>query len=123
MNQSVSLANYIDEWMTTYKAYSVRQSTFDRPLISIKALGGYTIASMPIGEITYNIYVHLYGDGFDEMYSALVPKGKEKTQTLATLRSHGRGRRTRTLNKGFGDPRQVLTHLRPYAPCFQPHSH
>ena len=86
MNQSVSLANYIDEWMTTYKAYSVRQSTFDRPLISIKALEGYTIASMPIGEITYNIYVHLYGDGFDEMYSALVPKGKEKTQTLANLR-------------------------------------
>ena len=25
--------------------------------------------------ITYNIYVHLYGDGFDEMYAALV---KEK---------------------------------------------
>ena len=89
MNQSVSLANYIDEWMTTYKAYSVRQSTFDRLLISIKALEGCTIASMPIGEITYNIYVHLYGDGFDEMYSALVPKGKEKTQTLANLRSHG----------------------------------
>ena len=22
--------------------------------------------------ITYSIYVHLYGDGFDEMYSALV---------------------------------------------------
>ena len=22
--------------------------------------------------ITYNIYVHLYGDGFDEMYAALV---------------------------------------------------
>ena len=22
--------------------------------------------------ITYNIYVHIYGDGFDEMYSALV---------------------------------------------------
>ena len=107
MNQSVSLANYIDEWMTTYKAYSVRQSTFDRLLTSIKALESYTIASMPIGEITakhiqlyvnelansgyvkilsrllghadvnitYNIYVHLYGDGFDEMYSALVPKG------------------------------------------------
>ena len=60
-------------------------------------------------DITYNIYVHLYGDGFDEMYSALVPKGKEKTQTLATLRSHGRGRRTRTLNKGFGDPRVTIT--------------
>ena len=25
--------------------------------------------------VTYNIYVHLYGDGFDEMYSALVPEG------------------------------------------------
>lgn len=24
--------------------------------------------------ITYNIYVHLYGDGFDEMYNALCPK-------------------------------------------------
>lgn len=24
--------------------------------------------------ITYNIYVHLYGDGFDEMYSALAPE-------------------------------------------------
>ena len=114
MNQSISLANYIDEWMNTYKAYSVRQSTFDRLLISIKALEGCTIASMPIGEITYNIYVHLYGDGFDEMYSALVPKGKEKTQTLATLRSHGRGRRTRTLNKGFGDPRVTITPC-PYA--------
>lgn len=22
--------------------------------------------------VTYNIYVHLYGDGFDEMYAALV---------------------------------------------------
>lgn len=25
--------------------------------------------------ITYNIYVHLYGDGFDEMYEALVSEG------------------------------------------------
>ncbi len=24
--------------------------------------------------ITYNIYVHLYGDGFDEMYEALMGK-------------------------------------------------
>lgn len=23
------------------------------------------------GSITYNLYIHLYGDGFDEMYSAL----------------------------------------------------
>lgn len=59
MNQSISLANYIDEWMTTYKAYSVRQSTFDRLLTSIKALEGYTIASMPIGEITAK-HIQLY---------------------------------------------------------------
>ena len=59
MNQSISLANYIDEWMTTYKAYSVRQSTFDRLLTSIKALEGYTIASMPIGEITAQ-HIQLY---------------------------------------------------------------
>lgn len=25
--------------------------------------------------ITYNLYIHLYGDGFDEMYSALVGNG------------------------------------------------
>jgi len=24
--------------------------------------------------ITYNVYVHLFGDGFDEMYEALVGK-------------------------------------------------
>ena len=23
------------------------------------------------GSIMYNLYIHLYGDGFDEMYSAL----------------------------------------------------
>ena len=34
---------------------------------------------------------------------------KERTQTLSNLRSHGRGRRTRTLNKGFGDPRVTIT--------------
>ena len=59
MNQSISLANYIDEWMTTYKAYSVRQSTFDRLLTSIKALESYTIASMPIREITAK-HIQLY---------------------------------------------------------------
>ena len=25
--------------------------------------------------ITYNLYIHLYGDGFDEMYSALTGRG------------------------------------------------
>ena len=34
---------------------------------------------------------------------------KERTQTLSNLRSHGRGRRTRTLNKGFGVQRVTIT--------------
>ncbi len=38
--------------MNTYKAYSVRQSTFDRLMTSVRALEGFEIASMPIGEIT-----------------------------------------------------------------------
>ena len=59
MNQTISLTNYIDEWMNTYKAYSVRQSTFDRLLTSTKALEGYAIASMPIGEITSK-HIQLY---------------------------------------------------------------
>lgn len=52
MNHSVSLAAYIDEWMNTYKAYTVKQSTFDRLLTSVRALEGFSIASMPIDEIT-----------------------------------------------------------------------
>jgi len=52
MNHSVSLAAYIDEWMNTYKAYTVKQATFDRLLTSVRALEGFSIASMPIDEIT-----------------------------------------------------------------------
>ncbi len=52
MVQSLSLTSYIDEWLTTFKQTTVKQSTYDRLLISAKALTGYTIASMPIGEIT-----------------------------------------------------------------------
>jgi hypothetical protein len=61
MNQSISLADYIDEWMNTYKAYSVRQSTYDRLLTSARALASYPIASMPISEITakhFQLYVN-----------------------------------------------------------------
>ena len=59
--------------------------------------------------ITYNIYVHLYGDGFEEMYSALVKLRKENSLSLYdTLFSIGRGSKIRTHNKGFGDPRQRL---------------
>ena len=52
MEQTLSLSCYITEWMRTFKAYSVKQFTYDRLLTSAKALEGFQIASMPIGEIT-----------------------------------------------------------------------
>lgn len=45
--------------MHTFKAYSVKQSTYDRLLTSAKALEGFQIASMPIGEIT-SIHIQKY---------------------------------------------------------------
>ena len=59
MFQSVSLAAYIDEWLNTYKAYTVKQSTYDRLLTSVRALEGFSIASMPINEIT-SIHIQKY---------------------------------------------------------------
>ena len=52
MNASISLTSYIAEWLATFKETTVKQSTYDRLLTSVKALEGFTIASMPIGEIT-----------------------------------------------------------------------
>ena len=52
MNYSVSLATYIADWMKTYKAIAVRQSTYDRMETSAKALEGYSIADMAICDIT-----------------------------------------------------------------------
>ena len=52
MNASISLTSFIAEWLATFKETTVKQSTYDRLLTSVKALEGYTIASMPIGEIT-----------------------------------------------------------------------
>jgi len=52
MNQSVSLTAYIDEWLTTYKATTVKPATYDRLSTSVRALDGFTIAHMPIDEIT-----------------------------------------------------------------------
>ncbi len=52
MNQSISLAAYIDEWLSTFKALTVKQSTYDRLVTSAQALKGYPIADMPIEEIT-----------------------------------------------------------------------
>lgn len=52
MYQSVSLINYIDEWLNVYKATTVKPATYDRLLTSVRALEGFTIANMPIVEIT-----------------------------------------------------------------------
>ena len=46
------MTSYIAEWLTTFKQTTVKQSTYDRLLTSVKALEGFEIATMPIGEIT-----------------------------------------------------------------------
>ena len=53
MDASISLTAYITEWLTTFKQTTVKQSTYDRLLTSVKALEGFAIAYKPIGEITY----------------------------------------------------------------------
>lgn len=45
MNASISLTAYIAEWLATFKETTVKQSTYDRLLTSVKALEGFTIAS------------------------------------------------------------------------------
>ena len=57
--ESISLANYIDEWLNTYMSYAVKQSTYDRLLTSARALEGFSIASMPIAEIT-SVHIQRY---------------------------------------------------------------
>ena len=47
--------------------YAITFSNMDIKILS-KLLGHADV------NITYNIYVHLYGDGFEEMYEALVGK-------------------------------------------------
>ena len=65
MEQTLTLSCYITEWMRTFKAYSVKQSTYDRLLTSVKALEGFQIASMPIGDITF-IHIQKYGNELAE---------------------------------------------------------
>ena len=59
MNQSVSLTTYIDQWLTTYKATTVKPATYDRLLTSVRALARFAIAEMPIGEIT-SVHIQQY---------------------------------------------------------------
>jgi len=59
LEQTLTLSCYITEWMHAFKAYSVKQSTYDRLLTSAKALEGFQIASMPIGEIT-SVHIQKY---------------------------------------------------------------
>lgn len=49
MNALISLTSYIPEWLTTFKQTTVKQSTYDRLLISVKALEGFEIADKLIG--------------------------------------------------------------------------
>ena len=50
MYQSLSLTSFIETWLNTFKSTTVKQSTYDRLITSLKALEGFTIASKAIGE-------------------------------------------------------------------------
>lgn len=85
MNHSISLADYITEWMHTFKAYSVKQSTYDRLLTSAKALEGFQIASMPIDEIT-SLHIQKYVNELTEYGYGLSTIKKQMRIVTAPLK-------------------------------------
>jgi len=85
MNYSISLADYIVEWMDTYKRTTVKQSTFDRLQTSVAALEGYGIASMSIGEIT-STHIQKYVNELTEQGYALTTIKKQMRIVTAPLK-------------------------------------
>ena len=85
MNYSISLADYIVEWMDTYKRTTVKQSTFDRLQTSVAALEGHSIASMAIGEITSN-HIQKYVNELTERGYALTTIKKQMRIVTAPLK-------------------------------------
>lgn len=85
MNYSISLADYIVEWMNTYKRTAVKQSTFDRLETSVAALEGYSIASMSIGEIT-STHIQKYVNELTEQGYALTTIKKQMRIVTAPLK-------------------------------------
>ena len=85
MNHSVSLAEYINDWMDTYKRTTVKQSTFDRLQTSVTALEGHSIASMAIGEIT-SIHIQRYVNELTERGYALTTIKKQMRIVTAPLK-------------------------------------
>lgn len=61
MNSSVSLSEYIIQWLETFKKLTVKFSTYERLVTSANALKKYPISEMPICDITcadIQIYVN-----------------------------------------------------------------
>ena len=85
MNYSISLADYIGEWMETYKRTTVKQSTFDRLQTSITALEGHSIASMAIGDITAT-HIQKYVNELTERGYALTTIKKQMRIVTAPLK-------------------------------------
>ncbi len=53
MNPSMTLLDFISVWLTVFKQNTIRASSYDRLITSKNALENYSIASMPIGSITF----------------------------------------------------------------------
>ena len=53
VDSAVSLINFVDIWLSTFKKNTVKASSYNRLLISKNALEKYDICRKPIGEIDF----------------------------------------------------------------------
>ena len=53
MNASMLLKDYIQAWLETFKQNSIKSASYDRLLTSLTALERFSIAKMPIRDISY----------------------------------------------------------------------
>lgn len=80
------MTSYIAEWLTTFKQTTVKQSTYDRLLTSVKALEGFEIATIPIGEITCIDIQHYVNELIKRGYAAvalMIETGLQVGEALA----------------------------------------
>jgi len=68
LQASMSLSQYIDVWLTTFKRTAIKPSSYQRLVTSFKALEKYPISQKPVGEITFfdvQLYLNrLADDGY-----------------------------------------------------------
>ena len=69
MNDQLTLLEFIDLWLETFKKNSIKTASFDRLRISRKALTKHAIANRKIGEISYFDVQRYVNELVDDGYS------------------------------------------------------